>query len=40
MVKTQQAYLKNEEKTCSIKWTDPIFSLIVSFLKTGGGSGD
>lgn len=33
-------FIKNEAKTCCIKWTDPIFSLIVSFLKTDGGSGD
>lgn len=31
---------KNEEKTCCIKWNDPIFSLIVPSLKTDGGSGD
>lgn len=31
---------KKTEKTCCIKWTDPIFSLIVSFLKLGRGQGD
>lgn len=29
-------FMKKRRKTCCIKWTDPVFSLIVSLLKRDG----